>query len=75
MRKISDQTGVHRKAVNKYLAKAKHSGHGFVDLLSFTDEALSLVLLDTIQLDPIFHQIDPTQLFEDSGKLTTLIGD
>jgi transposase len=47
MRKISDQTGVHRKAVNKYLAKAKHSGHGFVDLLSFTDEALSLVLLDT----------------------------
>jgi transposase len=47
VRRISEQTGIHRKSVNKYLSKANNSGHSLKDLLTFNDEALSVVLIDT----------------------------
>ena len=46
IRRISEQTGVHRKSVNKYLTKAKNSAHLLNDLLTFSDEALAVVLFD-----------------------------
>ena len=41
VRRISEQTGVHRKSVHKYLTKATNSGQSFNDLLTFSDEGLS----------------------------------
>ena len=46
VRRISEQTGVHRKSVNKYLTKATSSGQSLNDLLTFSDEGLAAVLLD-----------------------------
>jgi transposase len=46
VRRISEQTGIHRKSVNKYLSMAKSSGQTFNELLTFNDEALSVVLID-----------------------------
>jgi hypothetical protein len=45
-RRISEQTGVHRKSVKKYLSKANNSGESMKDLLAFSDEALAVILLE-----------------------------